>query len=97
MNNEMRKFDDYIIWNKNIKELLIEKGFEVLGTIKSKKEKNSLGYKFKKSREFFTILNEIKDSLSQETKDKKFEEMVEKFKIESQEKVTELNKRIERY
>jgi len=97
MNNNIRKFDDYIIWDKEIKDILVEKGFEVLGTIKGKKEKDSLGYKFKKSREFFNALNQIRNKNKQEDKAIKFEKMVEEFRAESEEKACELNKRSERY
>lgn len=90
---EKREFNDYIVWDKTIADLLIKRGFEVIGTFKSKKEKDSLGYKFLKSNEFFNALNEIKNSKSSE----KFEGMIEKFKVDSEEKVCELNKRVERY
>jgi hypothetical protein len=97
MNSSVRKFDDYIVWEKNVKDLLVSRGFVVIGTIKGKKEKDSLGYKFKKSKEFFNALNHVRNGSTQEDKTKKFEEMVEKFKAESEEKSSELNKRSERY
>lgn len=97
MNNNVRKYDDYIVWDKNVKNLLVNKGFEVIGTIKGKKEKDSLGYKFKKSKEFFNALNLVRNGSTQEDKTKKFEEMIEKFKAESEEKSSELSKREERY
>lgn len=97
MNKNVRKFDDYIVWDKHVKDLLVSKGLEVIGIIKGKKEKDSLGYKFKKSKEFFNALNQVRSGSTQEDKSIKFEKMVEEFIVESEEKACDLNKRSERY